>query len=835
MKFAQSTCCSGALYLKKGLWGLLTLVMGIGIPMTSPAQLDKLAEKGHAAFAEKDYRKAISIYNKSLARKFNKKARINLSQAYYFRHQFPEATQSFVKLVQLNQIPPHNYLDFADILMRQRAYSQAPKYIEKFQEIDSSDVRGANYAESLRRLPDYYEDSSHFTVKKLPWNVSVADFAPFWFQDTLAFISARKSKSILPVNRQIPQEFDVWLAKRERSPEMVKLPLKNGPWGPMAYDSVHKELFVTVMGSPRSKVRNPYKVRMQIYVARQKGDGWDDFRSLPINNPNFNVGHPAVTPDGMRLYYASDNPGGQGGTDLYYVDRQPDGLWGEPVSLPDAINTPGDELFPTVDPYGLLCFSSDGHGGLGGLDIFYANGPEEAKWFPTNPGAPINSSQDDYSLLLAPFPDQGFLASERSGKGDIYRVKLDYPLTYSGVTLFQTVKNTENPLAGTTTDPDLIDDFISEDVPEVLANMQEPIAESTTTESDPSDNSFLESEGSSEVIDVIVTDTPPNEEVVAEAEEEMAAEEGQLASEEVPVASETESEELVSESEESAEESPMENSVVENESSEMVSPSEEADPSIAGNAPAIQEEGGQRSEMGRFSIQLGAFSRQPAPEFFEQLGPYRETLWTEDRNGLTVYRLGHIKSREIANQNLKRVKGQGFSDAYIYEAPEESIANSEVVEPDPAPIANQVETKEDRVRPQPPQEEAIVENNTENEMPEEAAEEEEIVANEESDPAPEKTALEPMTDHPVFFTVQIGAFRNSPDPSFMAPLGDLSDQLWSIPAGDFRRYSIGKFTNFSKALGAVRQVKTLYPDAFLTAYQEDKKIKVEEAIELLRP
>ena len=802
MKFAQSTCCSGAIYWKSGLWGLLSWVLWLGIPALGHAQLDKLATKGHAAFAEKDYEKAIAIYSKSLARKFNKKARINLSQAYYFRHQFPDATQSFIKLVQLNQIPPHNYLDFADILMRQRAYSQAPKYIEKFQQADSTDLRGANYAESLRRLPDYYEDSSHFSVKKLSWNVSVADFAPFWFQDTLAFLSARKSKSTLPVNRKIPQEFDVWLAKAKRSPEMEKLPLKNGPWGPVVYDSVHKELFVTVMGNPRSKVKDPYAVRMQIYVARQNGEDWDDFRSLPINNANFNVGHPAVTPDGQRLYYASDNPGGQGGTDLYYVDRQPDGLWGEPVALSDAINSSGDELFPTVDPYGVLCFSSNGHGGLGGLDIFYANGPEESKWFPTNPGAPINSSMDDYSLLLAPFPDQGFFASERSGKGDIYQVKLDYPLTYSGITLFQTVKDTEEPIAGTATKPELIDDFISDDVPEVLDNMQEPVAESTPAEQDPSDTSFLESEESSEVIDVIVTDPPPKEETeivetVSEAGTEVFVEEETLEEE--------------------------------TENKEMVSPVEEADPSIAGNAPATQDEGGQRSEMGRFSIQLGAFSRQPAPEFFEKLGPYRETLWTEDRKGLTVYRLGHIKSREIASQNLKRIQERGFSDAYVYEASEESISNSDAVEPDPEPIANEVKTKEDRIR-----EPVVPEEKSQEEVSEAVTEETESVEEVEVDPVPEPVAMEPMTENPVFFTVQIGAFRNSPNPSFLDPLGDLSEQLWSIPAGDFRRYSIGKFTNFSKALGAVRQVKSLYPDAFLTAYQDDQKIKVEEAIELLR-
>src|SRR5690606_40459483 len=117
-------------------------------------------------------------------------------------------------------------------------------------------------------------------------------------------------------------------------------------------------------------------------------------------------------------YYISDRPGGQGGTDLWYSERQSDGSWGEPVNAGPEINTAGDELFPNIGIDGILYYSSDGFAGMGGLDVFGAEGSKQQWGSPWNLGYPVNSSGDDFAYLVT-FDGEddkaGYLSSNRKG------------------------------------------------------------------------------------------------------------------------------------------------------------------------------------------------------------------------------------------------------------------------------------------------------------------------------------------------------------------------------------------------------------------------------------
>ncbi|WP_207433520.1 OmpA family protein [Sabulibacter ruber] len=166
--------------------------------------------------------------------------------------------------------------------------------------------------------------------------------------------------------------------------------------------------------------------RLEIYTAVQEKGKWKEVKLFPHSKgESYSVGHPALSPDGTILYFASDMPGGYGQTDIYYSVRQGPGDWSVPINAGPTINTPGKEVFPVVQPDGRLFFSSDGHLGMGGLDIFSATGNGDAWVEVKNLYYPYNSPRDDFGLIFEKDSKNGFLSSNRGGDGnsdDIYRV-----------------------------------------------------------------------------------------------------------------------------------------------------------------------------------------------------------------------------------------------------------------------------------------------------------------------------------------------------------------------------------------------------------------------------
>lgn len=162
--------------------------------------------------------------------------------------------------------------------------------------------------------------------------------------------------------------------------------------------------------------------KLKLYTARQQNGAWTDIEELPFNSDEYSVGHPTLSRNGQLLYFASDMPGGLGGTDLY-VSRYQNGQWSKPQNLGSTINTKGNELFPFVDDAGNLYFSTDGRRGPGGLDIFYAtltNGSTVQSVSTLD--APINSPQDDFGLITDASRQGGYFSSNRrDGNDDIYR------------------------------------------------------------------------------------------------------------------------------------------------------------------------------------------------------------------------------------------------------------------------------------------------------------------------------------------------------------------------------------------------------------------------------
>lgn len=188
--------------------------------------------------------------------------------------------------------------------------------------------------------------------------------------------------------------------------------------------------------------------KLKLYTAVQQNGAWSAIEELPFNSDEYSVGHPTLTRDEHYLYFASDMPGGFGGTDLY-VSRYQNGQWTRPTNLGSTVNTRGNELFPFVDDVGNLYFSSDGHKGLGALDVFFArlSGPATVQAI-EHLDAPINSPQDDFGLITDNSRMGGYFSSNRrNANDDIYRFVREsslYGCRDLTIRLYDT--NTDQPL-----------------------------------------------------------------------------------------------------------------------------------------------------------------------------------------------------------------------------------------------------------------------------------------------------------------------------------------------------------------------------------------------------
>jgi outer membrane protein OmpA-like peptidoglycan-associated protein len=189
---------------------------------------------------------------------------------------------------------------------------------------------------------------------------------------------------------------------------------------------------------------------LKIYKATLKDSLWTNIVSLPFNNDNYNVAHPALSVDEKKLYFASDMPGTRGSSDIFVVDINDDETYGEPENLGPKINTEGRENFPFVSNKNILYFSSDGHLGLGGLDVFKIemNTLNEGSTGVQNLGKPINSPKDDFGYIINETSGKGYISSNREGgKGDDDIYSFVKPLCFKNITGTVVNKKTQEALS----------------------------------------------------------------------------------------------------------------------------------------------------------------------------------------------------------------------------------------------------------------------------------------------------------------------------------------------------------------------------------------------------
>lgn len=455
----------------------------------------KRAEKEYASLR---YAYAIPLLEKVLKASPNEAKAIELlADSYRRTKDYAQAAVWYAKLVQQPSIQPEWALRYAEVLANNQSYVQSENWYKKYLQLASTDSRAMAFTKAYPSVGTFMKNKKRWDIGFANINTTLAEYAPMYYQEGLLFVSNRKTdkltKNVFGWD-QTPFS-DLYFVDRVEKVKTVNVDSvmqaarKDASLGKKFYrindddtrytsndsrtvgyssaalnDTLAKALGVDIAkpfsGTVNTKYHegpaallpdgtlmftrnNYYKgkakksaegiIKLKMFTAA--APGLDEVKPFPYNSDEYSVGHPALNSTGTLLIFASDMPGGYGGTDLYYCTRATaNDEWAKPVNMGKTINTEGDELFPTLYQDQQLFFSSTGHAGLGGLDIFEItlNGTNPMG-SPVNLGAPVNSSVDDFSLVRNQTGQQGFFTSNRRGNDDIYTFNYrDYKIILKG-------------------------------------------------------------------------------------------------------------------------------------------------------------------------------------------------------------------------------------------------------------------------------------------------------------------------------------------------------------------------------------------------------------------
>lgn len=408
----------------------------------------KAQDKGISASAEKKYDKLSYVETTKellkLVEDGNRTPEVlkKLANAYYFNVKMEDASKWYGELFALKDIVVEYeyYYRYAMALKAIGDYEKANEFMQKFAVLKPEDSRAILFKQSPNYLETIEELSGDFELENLDFNSRFSDFGTSFYKNGIVFASSRGDGKLYKWNEQ-PFLDLYYIEGEEGKPEKLSEEINTKfHESSTSFTQDGNTMYFTRNNYFKGKVRkSDEKVNgLKIYKAQLVDGKWTNIESMPFNNDDYNVAHPALSTDEKRLYFASDMPGTYGKSDLFYVDINEDGTYGDPVNLGETINTEGRENFPFISNNGTLYFSSDGHQGLGGLDVFKSN-LDAAKVSVTNLGKPINSSRDDFEFIIDENTNQGYLTSNRyNGKGDddIYKFTREYCTRFiSGTTV----------------------------------------------------------------------------------------------------------------------------------------------------------------------------------------------------------------------------------------------------------------------------------------------------------------------------------------------------------------------------------------------------------------
>jgi outer membrane protein OmpA-like peptidoglycan-associated protein/tetratricopeptide (TPR) repeat protein len=402
-------------------------------------------KKANSNYENFQYEDAIVTYEK-VAKKGYKSVELfsKLGDSYYFQSKLKEANKWYNDLFSLKKkLNSEYYFRYAQTLKAVGNYKKADEMMEKFNQVNTSDMRAILSKAQLDYLEAIKNNSGRYTVQNAGINSEFSDYGASFYKNTLVFASARDTGGVFVkkhswTNQSFTNLYGSLMADNGSL-------LKPEKFSKKINSKFHESTPVfTNDGLTMYFTRNNYlngkkgrdskkSVLLKLYKATKNDGKWDNVSELPFNSNQYSCAHPALSPDEKTLYFSSNMPGSKGLSDIYKVAILSDGNFGKPINLGDKINTQARETFPFISKNNELYFASDGHPGLGGLDVFVAQLNEnDTHGKIKNVGEPVNSNFDDFGFIIDTNSNIGFFSSNREndnlGYDDIYRFTETIPM-----------------------------------------------------------------------------------------------------------------------------------------------------------------------------------------------------------------------------------------------------------------------------------------------------------------------------------------------------------------------------------------------------------------------
>lgn len=407
---------------------------------------DRALKQGDQLYATGDYFDAAAQYRKAYSQTSPKertqRGQIALRQAECYRriNYTARAITAYRNALRYKQADSATRMALGQQLLKVGQYKEAAKVMTEMLDSCPQNSMAQTLLASARKAPQWKKEGSRYKVKREDvFNSRRSDYSPVLAgaeHDRLYLTSTRNEATGDDISGITgTKNADIFMAQKDEQgrwqrPQVIDTELNsNADEGACCLSPDGRTMYLT---SCQSDERYP---RFATIVTSRRSDAtWNKPQPLPITRDTLSLyAHPAVSPDGQWLYFVSDMPGGMGGKDLWRVRLTEAGMGGV-ENLGAPVNTPGDEMFPTFRPNGDLYFSSDGHEGMGGLDIYIAH-PTASGWTIEHPGYPLNSMGDDFGMTFEGNKNRGFFSSNR---GDAHG--WDHIYSFENPEIIQTVK-----------------------------------------------------------------------------------------------------------------------------------------------------------------------------------------------------------------------------------------------------------------------------------------------------------------------------------------------------------------------------------------------------------
>ncbi|SHM91540.1 TolB-like translocation protein, partial [Flavobacterium chilense] len=414
----------------------LCLTVIIAFSSNSYSQQSKIntGDKKYDSYA---YIDAIKTYERVAEKGYKSEDMFKkLGNSYYFNSEFEGAAKWYTQLFDMNtNVEPEYYYRYAQSLKSTGQTDKANKILQEFNTKYKNDTRGKLYKDDVNYLDEIKANSGRYKIEDAGINSKYSDYSTFVYDNKIYFASARDTGNFSQRKHKWTGEYFTNLYFADVDPTThtaskvnkfkTSINTKFHESSPVFTKDGKTVYFTRNNYVNGKKGKDEHKITLiKIYKATLENGKWTNITELPFDSDNYSTAHPALSPDEKTLYFASDMPGTLGQSDIYKVSITSSG-YGTPQNLGPTINTEGKETFPYVTSENEIYFASDGHPGLGGLDVFVGqleeNGTVSAI---QNLGSDINSPKDDFAYIIDPVSRTGYFSSNKDGgqgSDDIYK------------------------------------------------------------------------------------------------------------------------------------------------------------------------------------------------------------------------------------------------------------------------------------------------------------------------------------------------------------------------------------------------------------------------------